>query len=166
MLELYKDSYVTLEETNEYFENNFNETDTIRIHWEVLTDEEKENYIKKSAREIDGLNLKGYKNISGQKMAFPRFLPAYSLLNGNTVPEEVYEAQKLNIYGLIKKEYTTLESKQFKVLQTLGATKNFKFNRRQSAEISTVEPSNEPLKRKQLLSSEEALGLLSRWLRG
>lgn len=165
MLEINKNTYVSLEEVNDYILSNYHYTDTIRIHWEVIDDAEKEIYIKKSAKEIDGLNLKGYKNVGGQLMAFPRFLPAYSLLNGNTVPLEVQEAQKINVYGLIKKEYTNLENKQFKVLQALGSTKNFKFNKRQSAEITTVETATEPSKRKQMLSSEEAFGLIQKWVK-
>ena len=166
MLEINKNTYVSLEEVDNFITENYHHTDTVRVHWEVIDNEEKEMYIKKSAKEIDGLNLKGYKNLGGQVMAFPRFLPAYSLLNGNTVPEEVKEAQKVNVYGLIKNEYTMLENRQFKVLQSLGATKNFKFNKRQSAEINTVDVPNEPAKRVQALASEDALNLIQKWIRG
>lgn len=165
MININVNSYVSLEEVDDFIMTNYLPTDTIRVHWEVLDDNEKEIYIKKSAKEIDALNLKGYKNNS-TAMAFPRYLPAYSLRNGNTVPEEVKQAQMINVYGLIKKEYTDLESKQFRILQSLGATKNFKFNKRQSAEVMTVEPIKEPSKRKQALASEQAFNIMQQWVRG
>lgn len=166
MIKLNENSYITLNECEEYIKDNYLPTDTIRVHWEVLPIEEKEIYLRKAVKNIDSLSLKGHKLDFNQKLQFPRSFNTYTMIYGYNVPMEVKQAQCEEVYGLIKKEYTTLENKQFKVLQSLGAVKNFKFNKRQSAEVNTIENFGEPKKDKQDLASEDAYKLLQFWIWG
>lgn len=73
-------SYVTLEEANEYLDNNYISTSLERNKWNSLTDDDKEIYLIDSAKSLNGLKYKGRKQLDGQYLAFPRvnnILPGY-----------------------------------------------------------------------------------------
>lgn len=114
------DSYVTVSEADEYIENHRRELDPLRVHWSVLTDPEKELYLRQSCRQIERVMFVGQKYYVGQKLAFPRRRsgigyiprnPIYGYMRDDcAVPQEVKAAQIENALGLIKTEYAARRS--------------------------------------------------------
>ena len=79
-------SYVTVEEANVYIRNNLLSTDPLRVSWEVLSEQDRQVLLNRSAAAINALPYPGRKTVSGQENAFPRY--PYT-----EVPEDVKAAQ-------------------------------------------------------------------------
>ena len=130
MLEVGKNTYVTIEEATEYIENNYSAKNILRVHWSVCPDEYKEQYLRKSMIEIEALPFVGRKTIWSSELQFPRTLlnaplytrrsPVFLLYNRSDsgVPKEVKEAEIENALGIIKKEYRP--TSKASVLAALG----------------------------------------------
>lgn len=135
MLEVGKNTYVTIDEATEYIEANYSAKNILRAHWTVCPDEYKEQYLKKSLIEIEALPFVGRKTIWTNGLQFPRTLmnaplytirnPVYLMYNRDQfeVPKEVKEAQIENALGIIQKEYRP-EAKAT-VLSALGLVPSF-----------------------------------------
>ena len=65
--------YVTLEEANEYIKTHYLSTDTLRIGWESLSDEDRTALLTKSFQALELLPFAGRKFESSQVNAFPRW---------------------------------------------------------------------------------------------
>lgn len=130
MLEVGKNTYVTIEEADEYIAENYSEKNILRAHWTVCPDEYKEQYLRKSMIEIEALPFVGRKTIWTGELQFPRTLlnaplyvmhnPVYLMYNRDEtkVPKEVKEAEIENALGIIQKSYRP--SSKAAVLSALG----------------------------------------------
>lgn len=65
-------TYVTLDEANEYIRTHFTTSSNERVVWDNTSDEDKIVYLVNSAESMNGLKYKGRKKIPGQPLAFPR----------------------------------------------------------------------------------------------
>lgn len=65
-------SYVTLEEADDYIKTYYTSTSAERTTWESLPEEDKIIALLSSARALNNLRYKGQKKIKGQPLAFPR----------------------------------------------------------------------------------------------
>ena len=72
MLVINENSYVTIDEADEYVKTHFFSDDECRIKWESLTDEDKEAGLIRSTQALDSLKYKGKKR-GAQKLQFPRY---------------------------------------------------------------------------------------------
>lgn len=124
-----KDTYVTPAEADEYIEAHRKESDALRVHWSVLTEQEKELYLCKSCQQLERVMFIGKKYYADQVLAFPRrrnagggYIPCnplyHYLQDEKEVPQEVKAAQIENALGIIRSEYTSFRNDPF--LNALG----------------------------------------------
>jgi hypothetical protein len=66
------DSYVTVEEADEFISKTYISTDAYRAKWSTLSTEDKEALLRASTLAIDQLAFTGTKRDWGQKLSFPR----------------------------------------------------------------------------------------------
>lgn len=62
--------YATVEQANTYIKTHYSSTDSLRLSWENLSDEDKEILLTRAEQQIDCLPLKGKPLVAGK--AFPR----------------------------------------------------------------------------------------------
>lgn len=104
--------YVTLEEANEYINTHYLSTDTLRLSWEGLSDEDRKVLLTRSFRTIELLPFAGRKLTPDQGTVFPRW--PYK-----EVPEAVKWAQIEN--ALAKSDASNEEdTKYYERLWTYG----------------------------------------------
>ena len=162
MLNIGINSYVDLEEADIYIEDNYLELDNLSVIWGVLTDKEKEVYLIQSAGEIDTLLLMGVKYAKNQKMEFPR-MECYK--QGKEIPNEVKEAQIENALSIMSKSVSARSDEQMKILNSLGAYKNLKYNKREMGEIGLGESlTGQNTSANKRLTSLEAEKILKAWI--
>lgn len=102
------DTYISLADCESYLAGQYIVTDTKYSAWLFLTSADREILLRKAARLIDRQPLQGYKYLTNQAMAFPRFLyteydmseaDLHPLLRANgfycdgSVPDEIKYAQ-------------------------------------------------------------------------
>ena len=85
--------YVDVQYADDYVSTHFLSTDSIRLNWESLADEDKEILLKRSFESIECLPYVGRKSNPNQTTAFPR-------CPFDEVPEEVKNAQVENAVSL------------------------------------------------------------------
>lgn len=162
MITIGVDSYVSVAEANAYVENYYSEFDNLRVIWGVLSDESKETYLKQSAFEIDEQLFVGVVFNKLQDMQFPR-KECYK--EGPQVPSEIKDAQIENALAIMKNSVSARSDEQMKILNSLGAMKNLKYNKREMGEVglgaSLTGQTQSSYKR---LTSEEAEKMLKAWL--
>lgn len=71
-------TYTTVQEADQYIQDNYPSTDANRLKWDSLSEEDKEVYLRKACRVIEHLPLKGIKLDSSQLLQFPRKLGNYT----------------------------------------------------------------------------------------
>lgn len=111
-------SYVSVEEADDYIELFYNTYAPLRIHWSVLTEEEKQKLLIRSTLQLERLPFSGQREFFDQPLAFPRrsyfisgfltpmsYVIAYNLNGESKIPKEIYFAEIENALGLIQKEY-------------------------------------------------------------
>lgn len=104
--------YVTLQEANEYITSHYLSTDTLRLSWEGLSDEDRTVLLTKSFQTIELLPFAGRKLTSDQSTVFPRW--PYK-----EVPEAIKWAQIEN--ALAKSDASNEEdTKYYERLWTYG----------------------------------------------
>lgn len=144
MLKINENSYVSTDEANEYINEMYTRTSPLRVFWSILNVEEKESYLLQATAQIEKLLFIGRKYLYNQKMAFPRITGAYGSLidyrynSGNEafqVPAEVKQAEIENALGIILEKIKSVSDKQFLTLQSLGAVKNTKYNKREAGDL-------------------------------
>ena len=104
--------YVTLEKANEYVRTHYLSTDTLRLSWEELSDEDRTVLLTKSFQTIELLPFTGRKLNPDQSTVFPRW-PC------KEVPEAIKWAQIEN--ALAKSDASNEEdAKYYEKLWTYG----------------------------------------------
>ena len=161
-----ENTYSDVETADKYIESVYYKYHPLRVHWSVLTDDEKEMYLKKSLVQIEKLLFRGQKFYYRQKLMFPRFDPQskysgyysgsyiFRPMYSSEIPEEVCMAQVENAIGIILNEINSISLRQAKTMQTLGAMRDIKNNTSQPV------TSNIPI------VSERAYEMLRGWLGG
>lgn len=166
MLEINKDSYVTLEYADQYIEENYPEFDDLAVVWKVLADRDKESYLRASMGQLESLVLQGRPLYPNQALQFPRrdcFKPATK--DSPTIPTEVMDAQIENAIALLNKDISARADEQMKTLGTLGAMKNIKYNKREMGEVGLgASLTGTETRHSKRLESEEAEKMLKAWL--
>lgn len=102
-LQIRIESYVTIDEANEYISGKVYATD-----WETSDTSTKEKALKEACRKINRLQFKGQKVDTGQVLEFPRRMPvlgrigAIGFMTGEEVPDEVKAAQCEEALAILK----------------------------------------------------------------
>lgn len=65
-------SYVTVEEADDYISSLYLSKNEARVAWEKLTDEDKKTALLSSCKSLNTLKYTGKRKYAGQKMEFPR----------------------------------------------------------------------------------------------
>lgn len=112
------DTYVLPEDSNKYLSEVLPTSNPLRITWEVLTDEEKAEYLSAALRCIENLTFIGTKTYRGQPLKFPRIRIASGSLYDHhramrfgsvafdckKIPDEVKRAQVYWAAELVREE--------------------------------------------------------------
>lgn len=109
------DSYISLEEANNYFSS--------RLHseaWSNATDADKEKALKQATRNIDTLPFRGMPLSNNQVLAFPRKYFVYN--NGNLTLVADKDIPKEVKYATCEEALYLLQNSQRKQLQEEGVT--------------------------------------------
>ncbi|MEG1528746.1 MAG: hypothetical protein RR405_00195 [Clostridia bacterium] len=177
-LEEAKNTYATTVFADQYLAEHLMPFNALRVHWSVLTDDEKSGYLRASLQEIDRLPFVGRKRLVGQPLAFPRFrgngggfTPAYmSVFVGETedIPTCTKEAQVENALAILLREISATSDKQFMTMQSLGSVKNTKYNKREAGDLGFGDDltGGGAITKKCPLTSQKAYDLLRGWLGG
>lgn len=72
MLVLGKDTYITIEQANQYISNYYLSSDPLRIQWEAIEDADKEVLLRKAFVQINSLPYTGRPKNNKQPLPFPR----------------------------------------------------------------------------------------------
>lgn len=110
-----ENSYMTLEEANRIVEDNFMSSDSKRIYWENLKDNDKSILIYRATQKIDvdGMIYKGRKADISQKMQFPRIISDHTGAGLMEFPDIC----KVGIVMLALKEAEYNNSEEVKLLE-------------------------------------------------
>lgn len=162
-MEVGKDTYVTVQEADEYISKYYSDYDDLAIVWGVLDEKEKASYLYTSIQQMESLVLQGIPLNPAQPLNFPRvkcYKPATR--ENPSIPDEVKEAQIENALELLNADLGARSDEQMIVLSALGVIKNTKYNKREMGEVGlgatlTGAVSKAPLE------SEHALKLMRAW---
>lgn len=66
------DTYITLQEANEYVKKYYSSTDPLRIQWEAMSEDDQEIFLRKSFAQINSLPYVGKPRSPKQVNPFPR----------------------------------------------------------------------------------------------
>lgn len=110
-----ENSYMTLEEANRIVEDNFMSSDSKKIYWENLKDNDKSILIYRATQKIDvdGMIYKGRKADISQKMQFPRIISDHTGAGLMEFPDIC----KVGIVMLALKEAEYNNSEEVKLLE-------------------------------------------------
>ena len=111
MLTVGIDTYITVDEATAYVCEQYVTMHPLRVHWSVLTEEERETYLKQALRRLENLNYVGSKIDYYQPLKFPRI--AYGRpCEWDKVPLNVKRAQAIMALEIIRREYTACADKR------------------------------------------------------
>lgn len=174
-----KNTYSNIEYADNYVAEHYSKYNPLRVHYSVLTDDEKAGYLSLALQEIERLPFVGRKYLVSQPLQFPRIRtgsfwgmsPTYaSMFVGgaceNQTPECVRQAQVENALGIIANEISAVSDKQFMTLQSLGIIKNTKYNKREAGDLGFGADITGATAKRCPLSSQKAYSLLREWLGG
>ena len=117
MLEVNKNSYVTVEDADSYITTHYRSNNKLRKVWEELDDADKSASLLSACADMEVLPFGGRAMTAGQAMAFPR-LP-YQYGSAGEVPDRVKHAQvELALWQL--DETHTAQAEQRQALQAQG----------------------------------------------
>lgn len=94
MLVVSENTYITIDEADELIATHLDKYNGLRLFWEILDDEEKEQYLTRSIEQIESLVFPGKKSRPTQLLTFPR-APSVE------VPKEIKMAQAYNALGFL-----------------------------------------------------------------
>lgn len=160
MLNVGIDSYITVAEADAYIAANYAEYDDLAVVWGVLSEHDKEAYLRASLGQIEALVLYGRPYSREQALQFPR---RDCFKAGPDIPSEVKEAQAENALALLNKDLKARSDEQMKTLGTLGVVKNTKYNKREMGEVGLGATLTGLEKHSSVLESEDAVKMLKAW---
>lgn len=94
MLTVSENTYINIAEADELIATHLDKYNGLRLFWEILDDEEKEQYLTRSIEEMETLIYPGRKSRPMQSLSFPR-APSVE------VPKEIKLAQAYNALGFL-----------------------------------------------------------------
>lgn len=164
MLTINVDSYVTLEEADKYVEDNYTEFDDLAVMWGVLSQRDKEAYLRYSLGQLESLVLQGAPLYPNQDLQFPRRECFKSATKENPiVPTEIKEAQIENALAILDKDLGSRSDQQIKSLSSIGAMKNIKYDKKNMGEVGLGASLTGAVVSKRL-ESAEAEKFIKAWL--
>ena len=117
MLELNKNSYVTVSDADNYINAHYRSNNKLRKAWEGLDEADKIASLLSACADIEALPFGGRAMVAGQAMAFPR-LP-YQYTRAAEIPERVKHAQvEFALWQL--DDTSTAQAEQRQALQAQG----------------------------------------------
>ena len=72
MLQVGVDTYITIEEMNQYVTTHFVSSDALRVQWEATSEEDQEVWLRRAFDQINSLPYTGRPKNPKQKLPFPR----------------------------------------------------------------------------------------------
>lgn len=175
MIIIGENSYVDIPYADRYVETYNTAYAPLAVHWSVLTDKEKEQYLYSSLSQIEKLPFIGRKYAVNQKLQFPRYLRVsgygcmhypFNTVQEEDIPEDVKEAQVENALGLINAEINAISDRQFMTMQSLGAVKNTKYNKREAGDLGFGDDLKGSGSSRVQITSAKAYQLLRPWVGG
>lgn len=177
MFELNENTYVSLQDADDYINEHYQKHHPLRVHWSVLEDTEKQTYLLQSTAQIEKLPFIGRKAFITQSMAFPRVrerrafasMLEFRLTYGVTteiIPTSVKQAEIENALDIIMEQIKSVSDKQFLTMQSLGAVKNTKYNKREAGDLGFGAELTGGMQQKCPISSAKAYNLLREWIGG
>lgn len=152
------DTYVTVAEADEIVRLLLRPYDELNVFWRVLSEEEKEGYLMRSARQIDSLVFTGRKRNHEQVMQFPRNYE-------RDISKNARQAAVYNALGLMNADIKSTSDKQLQLFKSLGAVKNLRLDQTSMRTVASAE-SAEPKEVVIPLASATAYDLLKSYMRG
>lgn len=153
MLTVSENTYITIAEADELIATHLDKYNGLRLFWEILDDEEKEQYLTRSIEQMETLVYPGRKSHPMQPLTFPRAPSA-------EVPKEIKLAQAYNALGVLNadmkeagEEIQKLYARFGVHLGVVGASDGAIFN-----ETPTVKQVN--------LASKKAAQIVNKYVRG
>jgi len=173
MLEVGVNSYITIEEADNYITLTYEEFDSLAIRWTILSERDKVSLLIKSVQQIEALVLPGRKVFPFQDLQFPRIQYGQQRLMNmmgitgqiGIVPKQVKDAQAENALGLLKERLARRSDEQIKTMASLGATSNWKYSKRNQGDVGLGEGLTGKADNKRL-SSQIAEQILKSWIGG
>lgn len=153
MLTVSENTYITTAEADEIIATHLDKYNGLRLFWEILEDEEKEQYLTRSIEQMETLIYPGRKSRVNQSLSFPR-APSCS------VPGEIKLAQAYNALGLLNVDLKQSAKEVEKLYARFGVHLGV---------VSTPEGAilNENPAPKQVnLASKKAAQIVNKYLRG
>lgn len=153
MLTVSENTYITIAEADELIATQLDKYNGLRLFWEILDDEEKEQYLTRSIEQMETLIYPGQKSRPMKPLTFPR-APSVE------VPKEIKLAQAYNALGFLNADMKEAgeESQKFYArfgvhLGVVGASDGTIFN-----EMPVVKQVN--------LASKKAAQIVNKYVRG
>lgn len=153
MLKVCENSYITVAEADELIAMYLDKYNGLRLFWEILDEEEKEQYLTRSIEQMETLVYPGRKSRPMQPLAFPR-APSVQ------VPKEIKLAQAYNALGFLNADIKEAGEESQKLYARFGV------------HLGVVESSGgavfgEPLVVRQVsLESKKAAQIVNKYVRG
>ena len=94
MLTVSENTYISITEADELIATHLDKYNGLRLFWEILDDEEKEQYLTRSIEQMETLIYPGKKSRPMQALTFPR-APSVE------VPKDIKLAQAYNALGFL-----------------------------------------------------------------
>ena len=153
MLKVNENTYITIAEADELIAAHLDKYNGLRLFWEILDDDEKEQYLLRGVEEIELLPFPGRKSRVMQPLAFPR-APMVEVSN------DIKLAQAYNALGMLNADLKAANEEVKKIYARFGVVLA-----NTGAEMGAI--SNEMPRVKQLsLASKKAANLAQKYVRG
>jgi hypothetical protein len=115
MLTVSENTYITIAEADELIATHLDKYNGLRLFWEILDDEEKEQYLTRSIDQMETLVYPGRKGCPMQPLTFPR-APSVE------VPKEIKLAQAYNALGFLNLDIKEAGKETQKLYARFGVT--------------------------------------------
>ena len=113
MLTVSENTYITIVEADELIAMHLDKYNGLRLFWEILDDEEKEQYLTRSIEQMETLVYPGRKSRPMQPLTFPR-APSVE------VPKEIKLAQAYNALGFLNADMKEAREETQKLYARFG----------------------------------------------
>lgn len=153
MLSVSENTYITIAEADELIATHLDRYNGLRLFWEILDDEEKEQYLTRSIEEMETLAYPGRKSCPMKPLTFPR-APSVE------VPKEIKLAQAYNALGFLNADMKEAGEESQKLYARFGVHLGV---------VSTSEGAilNEnPVPKQVSLASKKAAQIINKYVRG
>lgn len=156
MLVVGKDTYITIEQANEYVSNYYLSSDPLRIQWEASSEEDKEVLLRKAFNQINSLPFIGKPKRVDQPLPFPRYCDFKPQDMQNVQYAQVEQAIAISDIVTAQENVDRIKLRRAGVVQYTIGDLSEKFQSGLPSESNAT----------MFGLSEKAYGFLSKWLKG